>query len=100
MVGMTLNIAAHFTRSSFQLISFGAWAWASLPGPTPITGMPWRPAMATPLVENVHLSMRGSPAFAWGALAAAWTSGEFSGMTQVGKKHSWPYSRPVHALAL
>src|SRR5665647_2229870 len=100
MVGMTLYIAAHFTRSSFQLTSFGAWAWASLPGPTPITGMPWRPAMATPLVENVHLSMRGSPYIPRWALAAAWTSGESSATTHVGKKHSWPYSRPVHALAL
>ena len=32
--------AAHVTRSCFQVISFGAWAWDSAPGPNPTQGMP------------------------------------------------------------
>ena len=47
------------TRSCFQLISLGAWAWASAPGPKPTQGIPYRPWMDTPLVEKVHLSVKG-----------------------------------------
>ena len=32
--------AAQVTRSSFQVISLGAWAWLSAPGPKPTQGMP------------------------------------------------------------
>ncbi len=32
--------AAALTRSSFQVISFGACAWLSAPGPKPTHGMP------------------------------------------------------------
>ena len=32
--------AAQVTRSCFQVISLGAWAWLSAPGPKPTQGMP------------------------------------------------------------
>ena len=51
--------AAQVTRSCFQVISLGAWAWLSAPGPKPTQGMPYRPWMDTQLVEKVHLSVRG-----------------------------------------
>ena len=58
--GMAAYIAAQVTRCDFQVFSFGAWASGYLPGPKPITGMPWRPMMETPLVEKVHLSTTGA----------------------------------------
>ena len=41
------------------MISLGACACASAPGPKPIQGIPLRPMMDTPFVENVHLSVNG-----------------------------------------
>ena len=38
--GAAAYIAAHTTRSRFQVISLGACAWDSAPGPKPTQGMP------------------------------------------------------------
>ena len=38
--GTAAYTAAQVTRSCFQVISFGAWAWLSAPGPKPTQGMP------------------------------------------------------------
>ena len=39
-MGTAAYRAAQVTRSFFQVISLGAWAWDSAPGPKPTQGMP------------------------------------------------------------